>query len=248
MKYHILNGDALKVRLPQLEGEIIVLRECLIEGDKSGETWEDFLESRNGFLNKFYNTTSKDYENKSIVEFKKIKNIPINSEVYFWFEDDLFCQVNFWFACSLLVEKDESISCFFVRSKSTELNGFGGMKTAELISSFETPMFVQVADVKLFKSLWFAFKNENFEALKSLTFILPPHFDFVKNAIEACLKMNEIDSKGLNYYERKIHEMITRNEDITFVEVFQQFNKTNSILGLGDLQVKRMYDRVKSNV
>ncbi|MFB0948097.1 MAG: hypothetical protein ACI9V1_000827 [Spirosomataceae bacterium] len=62
MKYHILNGDALLEKFPKIEDEIIVLRECLIEGDKSGDTWEGFVKSRLAFLNKYYGTTPQGYQ------------------------------------------------------------------------------------------------------------------------------------------------------------------------------------------
>lgn len=248
MKYHILNGDALKTRFPQLEGEIIVLRECLIEGEKSGEIWDEFVESRKGFLSKCYGTTPEEYENKSIIEFDKIRQISDESEVYFWFEDDLFCQVNFWFSCSLLSDSYKSISCFFVRAKSTDENGCGNMSSEELKVSFQSSMVIQSADIKLFANMWKAYQAKETSSLIMLKSKLNSRFSFVANAIDAAVKLLTVDEQNLTIYDRKILEMISENDAISFDEVFQKFNQENSILGLGDLQVKRMYDKVKSHV
>ena len=50
--YHILNGDALLDFFPEsiLSGEIIVARECLVDGPQDGETLETFWETRSNFI------------------------------------------------------------------------------------------------------------------------------------------------------------------------------------------------------
>ena len=50
--YHILNGDALLDFFPEsiLSGEIIVARECLVDGPQDGETPEAFWETRANFI------------------------------------------------------------------------------------------------------------------------------------------------------------------------------------------------------
>jgi len=43
-QYNILNGDSLRIQLPNtVSGEIIITRECLVDGDVSGETMEEFF-------------------------------------------------------------------------------------------------------------------------------------------------------------------------------------------------------------
>ena len=96
--FHILNGDCLDQRFPNdLDGEKIIWRECLIDGPVS-ET--NFFESRTKFIQENFGETKEGYSEKVLNEFEKIKNIPQNADVYFWFEDDLFCQVNLWFLLS----------------------------------------------------------------------------------------------------------------------------------------------------
>jgi hypothetical protein len=44
MDYHILNGDALKGQFPsEIPGQLIVARECLVDGDVSGESLSEFF-------------------------------------------------------------------------------------------------------------------------------------------------------------------------------------------------------------
>ena len=48
MVYNILNGDSLAHSFPEakIEGEVVVVREALIDGDLSGENLDDFWKSR----------------------------------------------------------------------------------------------------------------------------------------------------------------------------------------------------------
>ncbi len=248
MIYHILNGDALKTRFPKLEGEIVVLRECLIEGERSGATWKDFIQNRERFILESFGDCADIYDRKCTIEFEKIKEISTGDEVYFWFEDDLFCQVNFWFACSLLLVNYESISCFFVRAKSTEENGYSNMSLEELERAFQSSIAIQSADIELFVNIWKAYQANETSSLIVLKSKLHSKFSFVANAIDVAEKLLTFDEQKLTIYDRQILEMITGNDAISFEEAFHRFNQENSILGLGDLQVKRMYDKMKSYV
>jgi len=91
-QYHILNGDSLNQQFPaSISGEIIIARECLVDGNIEGETLADFYLSRAKFIEKLLNENNTDfYFRKSVVEFQKIQNIPEKSEINLWFEDDLF--------------------------------------------------------------------------------------------------------------------------------------------------------------
>ena len=55
-------------------------------------------------------------KNKLVSEFEKIQNIEEGVDINLWFEDDLFCQVNFWFVISLLssLNHKNSIFCLFI--------------------------------------------------------------------------------------------------------------------------------------
>ena len=100
MVYNILNGDSLAYSFPDtnIEGDIIVVREGLIDGDLSGDNLRDFWQSRTRYMR----VTETEYNNSIVKEFEKIMNAPDNSEFNLWFEYDLFCQVNMWFVISII--------------------------------------------------------------------------------------------------------------------------------------------------
>lgn len=103
MTYHILNGDCLAHTFPnaKLPGEIIVARECLIEGDLHGDSLDEFLKTRASYIRMTYQEQNR-YYTEVAKEFEKLINAPDNSEFNLWFGYDLFCRANMWFIISLL--------------------------------------------------------------------------------------------------------------------------------------------------
>ena len=100
MVYNILNGDSLAYSFQdaKIEGNNVVVRECLIDGDLSGDNLYDFWQSRANYIG----ITETEYNNSVVQEFEKIMNAPYDSEFNLWFEYDLFCQVNMWFIISII--------------------------------------------------------------------------------------------------------------------------------------------------
>ena len=100
MVYNILNGDSLAYSFPdaKIKGEIIVVREGLIDGKLSGDNLHDFWQSRARYMR----ITETEYNNSVVKEFEKIINAPDHSAFNLWFEYDLFCQVNMWFVISII--------------------------------------------------------------------------------------------------------------------------------------------------
>ena len=74
MIYNILNGDALAHSFPdaKIEGDIIVVREALMDGDLSGDNLNDFWRSRAQFME----LTEAEYHNGVAKEFEKIIHAP----------------------------------------------------------------------------------------------------------------------------------------------------------------------------
>ena len=78
MIYNILNGDSLacSFRDAQIEGDIVVVREALIDGELSGNELQDFWHSRV----KYMGLTRAEYHDNVVSEFEKIMNAPDDSE------------------------------------------------------------------------------------------------------------------------------------------------------------------------
>jgi len=130
--YHILNGDALKSQLPNLNGETIVIRESLMDGPVNATDLDSFFIEREKYICSNFEMNPEEYLHKSKREIQKITNIKAGSEVNLWFEDDLFCQSNLWFCCYIL-QRIKEINVYLVRPDHQDWAGFGIMNKVRLL-------------------------------------------------------------------------------------------------------------------
>ena len=180
--FHILNGDALKEQFPtdKIPGEIIITRECLIEGPVNGSELDEFVEKRAKYFEETYQ--SSEYLDYTFSELKRIAEIS-DGEVYLWFEEDLFCQTNLWFVCSLLYLKE--VNVHLVIPKDSLRYGFGGFDADGLEALFSKEQLLTKVQVNQFALLWFAYQKDNIERLLKLGVQMNTDFPFVMRAIEA---------------------------------------------------------------
>ena len=145
MNVHILNGDALKEQLDKsLSGNIIVARECMIEGSTSGSSLEELFQNRAEFLKTTYGTPIEEYREKSVSEFRKLSGLGPAATVNLWFEDDLFCQTNLWFCCHLIKQYTRIGEVYLVRAVGELQFGFGGMSVGSLLEAYEQKSFYRI--------------------------------------------------------------------------------------------------------
>lgn len=236
--YHILNGDALKDQFPanEIDGEIIVAREGMVDGPVNAGSLKDLFELRDKFISETYGLN--DYAERAIPELSKITSIE-NGEVNLWFEDDLFCQTNLWFVCSLIYQKD--VKVFLIRPNTSLAYGFGGLDSKGLINAFQGRKSLTPIQVNQLALLWFAYRNDDIERLLKLGVQTHADFPFIMRAIEAHFDRN---SEGPNHPERIIEKIIAENSTTDFGIVFREFQKRAPIFGFGDLQFRRIFDRV----
>ena len=244
-QYHILNGDLLKQQFPEnIEGDIIVTRECFVEGNVKGNGLDELFASRAKFLSQNYGGTEQGYYDKVVSEFQKIKNINEDSDINLWFEDDLFCQVNFWFVAHLITKIIHNPTVYLVRPESRNQYGFGGLNHSELISIYRKRG--HLIELDKIASLWEFYQNDNTEKLIGTVRKLESIYPFLLPAIEAHIERKpNNESPG-----RPIQSLIAIIKDLEteeFGPVFKEFNKRESIYGFGDLQVKRLFDEIINN-
>lgn len=244
-QFHILNGDSLKEQFPEnIKGRIIIARECLVDGNVKGRTLDELFDSRAKFISQHYGETEQGYYQKVVPEFHKIIAINGNSDINLWFEDDLFCQVNFWFVTNLLFKKDKSCRVFLVRPRTHTQYGFAGLKKSELISIYEDRMML--TDLDKISSLWESYQDNDTKTLLSTALQLKDNYPFILAAVNAHIeRIPSNENMG-----RPTQSLIAIMKDIGTTEfgpVFREFNKKESIYGFGDLQVKRLYDEILNN-
>ena len=239
--YHVLNGDALAERFPseKIPGEIIIARECLVDGPVHSKSLSDLFEIRSEFIQKSYDRDGS-YQAHVVSEFDKIIHVD-NGQVFLWFEEDLFCQINLWFICSLLYMK--GVEVFLVMPKGQLRYGFAGLDNNALITAYEDRKALTKINVNQFALLWFAYRKDNIERLLKLGVQLHSDFPFVMEAIAAHFDRLPKDGKP-GKPEQLIQQIIEEKSTKEFGIVFQEFTKRAPIYGFGDLQVKRIFDEI----
>lgn len=104
MNYHVLPGDSVTAEFKKanIDGEMIVFRECLVTGDVSATELEQFWEHRANFLALEYGEDPIQYHESVAYEVERLIGLPEDAEVNLWFEYELFCGANMWFCLDLL--------------------------------------------------------------------------------------------------------------------------------------------------
>jgi len=244
-QYHILNGDALKKQFPHnIDGEIIITRECLVDGDVMSDNLEEFFEVRAKFIAEFYRDySSRDYYTDTVSEFEKIKNIPKQSVINLWFEDDLFCQVNFWFIVYLLFSFVQECTVFLIRPKVHTQYGFGGWNRSELIQAFKDR--IHIKEMTKVANLWEAYKNDNMENLLNIARELEERYPFILRAVKAHIERipTEVNT---GRPARTLLNIVKEFGTEEFGPVFKEFCRRESIYGFSDLLVMRLLDEIKN--
>ena len=246
MVYNILNGDALAFSFSdtEIEGDIVVMREALIDGDLSGNNLNDFWQSRV----KYHDSTEAQYYSDVVKEFEKIINAPNNAEFNLWFEFDLFCQVNMWFVISiinslLIKKKVYAVNTSYLDRTSKQFwNGFGPANSSELATCFADKILLNDVDLQLGQDLWTAYKSGNLEELARLATNQSSAFPYLQEVVKA--HIDRFPKDGTKGRPERVLEDITKNISTDFNKVCKEFWNREGIYGFGDTQVKDLYDKV----
>jgi Domain of unknown function (DUF1835) len=155
VKVHILNGDCLQYVL-QAENALVV-REMLVEGPLKADSEESFFHLRADYLEKTYGIPASEYQQKTVSEFKKMHHIPKHSEVYLWFDFDLYCFVHLLFIIELL-QADKTLQLYVVRPlrkrKFRIWRGFDLHTKDDLMQAFSQKTPLSRKDIQAFRHVW----------------------------------------------------------------------------------------------
>lgn len=237
MKVHVLPGDALAedFKATGIGGEIIVCRECLVEGEVRAENLEEFWQTRAAFIGDAYEAGREKYFSAVRGEFEKLENLARKgSEINLWFEYELFCQVNLWFTLYFLQASEAKIFRVApsVRAREDVWKGFGGLSAEDLEKCFADRIEFSAVDRQLGADLWKAFQNADTAALERLSKNESPAFPYLKEVGRA-----EIEKASR---PRQILKEIMANGKTDFAQIFPEFSARAGVYGFGDAQVKRI--------
>jgi hypothetical protein len=236
MKIHVLAGDALAgdFKNTGLEGEIIVCRECLVEGDVRAENPEDFWRVRAGFIEAAHGEDEEKYFAEVVSEFEKLKNLAPAAEVNLWFEYELFCQTNMWFCLSLLRETGRNVYRVapVVRTETDVWKGFGKLSAEDLRKCFAARVKFSEKDIRLGARLWEAYQNADYAELEKLS----------ESESECFPRLREVCRAELEKGSRpqQVLREIIADGTTDFAEIFPEFSRRAGVYGFGDAQVKRI--------
>jgi len=245
-QYHILNGDALKERFPQkIDGEIIVMRECLVDGNVQGADLEEFYHNRARYLNGYMDDTNQnDYFNYTVVELQKIQSMKAPAEVNLWFEDDLFCQVNFWFTLYFLKNSKNLNPVYLIRPDVHTQFGFAGLTDDQLINRYHNRLHLE--NQEEIGHLWELYQSGKTAKMLELAQIMEGRYPFILPAVKAHIDRLPIEG-SLGRPHQTIKKIMQELNTKEFGPIFQEFCRRESIYGFGDLQVKRFLKEVIRN-
>jgi hypothetical protein len=246
--YHILNGDSLKIQFPNsIFGNKIIARLCLVDGNVNGESLTKLFKIRAKFISNTYSFyTEQDYYNKTVTEIKKINIIPKNAEINLWFEDDLFCQVNFWFILNLIHTNNISENIYIVRPKKNCEYNFGNMSKEELVKAYKRKIKFELSEINELSKLWKLYQQNKLDKMLDIANQLKKRYPFLNPAIKAHIDRIP-KNRNLGRPKQTLIKIIKDLKTDNFEQVFNEFCKRESIYGFGDLQVKRMFDEIIKN-
>ncbi|MEE9371783.1 MAG: hypothetical protein V3V00_01895 [Saprospiraceae bacterium] len=250
IKYHILNGDCLKEEFPAtLEGRKIIARLCLVDGDVKADSLSELFKIRAKFISDNYGKhTEECYFEKTVPEIEKIQNIPDHLEINLWFEDDLFCQVNFWFVVNLLYYHTKSCNIYLIRPKEKSKYSFSSMVENELVEVYTKRKKIEPFDFNELRKLWGFYQHDNIIEMLRIARKLDKKYPFLIPAIQAHEGRMAKDG-NLGRPKNSLIQIISDLKTNNFGQIFRAFSKREEIYGFSDLQVKRLYDElINSNI
>lgn len=232
----MLPGDAQVEAFKEsgIEGEMLVCREALVEGDVTGETLDEFFINRAAFHNNSSDEDPANYNAKVASQFRKLTELSDKDEVNLWFEYELFCAANMWFCIDLLSKTGASVYRVepIYRTKEDRWEGFGGAGLEQMRECFDARTRLTADDLLLGSALWNAFRYGNSVELERLSSAASSAFPCLNEVCEAAIAK---DSRP-----REIVQQI-QSEGITdFNKLFLEFRRRAGVYGFGDSQVKRL--------
>ncbi len=240
MVLHVLPGDSLvgEFKKTRIDGEIVICRECLIEGDVNGQTLEEFWSNRADFITAAHGESREKYFDNVARDLERLLIPKQHDEINLWFEYELFCSANLWFCLYLL--KDSPAAIYRVAPVVLDAKdiwrGFGKLTAAEMAECFRQRIRLANEDIELGADLWKAYRKQDYERLRQLSAKPVAAFPYLREVCEA-----EIEK---SVRPHKVLQKILASGTTEFAEMFEKFSAEAGVYGFGDAQVKRLLVRL----
>ena len=235
---HLVNGEATKEKLGRAEvaGTIESVDDILMEGPLQPQQHEAALERRATFLENYLDIPRAEYLARSRQRRDLLASVNDADEAVLWFEEDVFCQMNYLDAFRWLANRANGSQLSFVCPRAERL----GESSPQQLERF-------FAQRKPVNGDLFSFATKAWDALTQDS--PRPLADFLdrtdfspwpslRDALQAQLARLPSARNGLGRIEEVILRAVAAGAN-SFGDVFQQINEHARIYGVGDLQVLR---------
>ncbi|MDT0294248.1 DUF1835 domain-containing protein [Mesonia ostreae] len=246
---HIINGDSALAPLKNLNlgGKIFVWREMLCDGPtyKYVNSFS-FKEIRTKFLSDYYDIPLQEYENKFLAQFSIFEEQQF-SEVYLWFEYDLFCHINMLAAIQFLAELKINVPICLICSGrfkgESKLKGLAELTPQEFKTAYENRVLLQEDDMQLAQDIWTLYNEKNPKRL--VPYISKSsNFEYLSNCLRAHLKRFPNSETGLNVLEENLLHLIENNH-ITSINQWLGYGlQYQGYYGYGDIQMQKFIHKL----
>lgn len=143
-----------------------------------------------------------------------------------------------WFCVSLLSNIND-LKIFRIFPKTDSKNhwkGFADSDGCDLENSLKSRILFNKNDNELTVNLWKAYQNNDIDSLKQLSENHSNCFHFLKEVVDTYININPED-----FIKNQIEKGLT-----AFDSIFKKFQEELGIFGFGDLQVKKIYEKVSN--
>lgn len=243
---HVLNGDATAQTFASagLPGDVAIWREMLSEGPLliAPRTDDELWTLRRNWLTTNFGAKfageQPDYALYVVREFEKICQYAEYDAVVFWFEHDLFCQINlvFLLACFARVDLGKTIlrqvSVDRIEGMS-DFKGYGQLTGAQLAALYPQAETLTTHELRLAARVWVAYAASDKAALTALSTTDVGRLRHLPVALTAHLARLAVATGGLALIQQQLLRLIQASPKTTR-QVVGEWLDQDRIYGLGD--------------
>ncbi|GAA4409245.1 hypothetical protein GCM10023187_32250 [Nibrella viscosa] len=245
---HILNGDATLhgFRHSGLRGDVAVWREMLSEGPVKADVRsdEEFWSIRRNWIQAQFGDrlpAEETYDEKVVREFERICQYADYDEVIFWFEQDLFCQINLVFLLGCFARVDlgpvtlKQVSIDH-HPEVPDFKGLGQLSGAQLAALYPSAEALTAHELTVAAQVWQAYAGTDPYKLIDLLSTDFGKLRYLKAALLNHLRRFPAQQTDLNAIERQLIS-IQNQASLTESELVGHFLQQDRVYGIGDWSV-----------
>jgi hypothetical protein len=241
---HVLNGESTAQSLKHsgLTGEHLVWKEALVWGPTPAtRDLSEWCRLRAKFLAGANATDTQQCFEDLVQQEEALRTLPIHDEVVFWFEFDLFCQLNLIYVLGKLLGQNLaatrlSLICIGEFPGIEDFRGLGQLLPDQLVSLFPTRQPVVNGQMELAARAWSAYCSSHPQEIELLLAKDTTPLPFLQQALQLHLRRFPSIRNGLGHVEQMALEFIARGV-CRFPQLFKEWSAGEPRYGLGDAQL-----------